>query len=178
MSRVLPIRKQTRIGRLLADGFGVREIASIVGASKITVNRYRKIIVCNGAVRLICPCGAAAGHRGWCSWRYQRSPARQALHTGRSHRAVTRKAEPGDIMKTVYAALPIGLPSFIRDEVAGDILLAVYEGQFVAADVGRKTTEFLRRYYRKFDSKYKFVSLDAPVGVEGRPLHEILAAPA
>lgn len=62
---------------LLGMGRSIREVESLVGISKKTVNDIRKSIMRNADV--LCGCGQEIGHKGWCSFRYDRSPARQAF---------------------------------------------------------------------------------------------------
>jgi hypothetical protein len=69
----LPKGAQNAIKELLLCGNSVRGIASALGVSRQTVVRYAKAF----CVRAKCGCGEQAGHRGWCWYRFQFSPARQ-----------------------------------------------------------------------------------------------------
>ena len=64
---------------LLGMGKSTREVESMIGLSKKTVNDIRKSVVSNAEI--FCGCGQEAGHQGWCAFRYDRSPARQAFMT-------------------------------------------------------------------------------------------------
>lgn len=86
MSNWLPDEKRRALVRCLLGGLSVRKTAAAVGCSKITVTRYRSVI--RAANELYgeadmkmsdCACGQPAGHRGWCSHRYQQSDARQSF---------------------------------------------------------------------------------------------------
>jgi hypothetical protein len=75
---VLPKDKRTEIELLLLSGKSLREVERESGAAKRTIQLIRQRIA-----HLIppCPCGQFAGHRGWCSFRYQQSLLRQfVLH--------------------------------------------------------------------------------------------------
>jgi hypothetical protein len=68
--------KQIEIEKLYKSGMSIRFVSKQVGVSKQTVNSYFKLLRMKlGTV--LCPCGAVAGHRGWCSLRFAASPARQ-----------------------------------------------------------------------------------------------------
>jgi len=64
---------------LLGAGKSVREVETMTGVPKKTVSDIRKDVMRNSDV--FCGCGQEAGHKGWCSFRYDRSPARQAFMT-------------------------------------------------------------------------------------------------
>lgn len=71
----LHIDKILRISNaLLVPGSTIRGVERDTRFNKNTITRY--------ASRLTlppCPCGLPALHRMWCSWRFERSPARQAM---------------------------------------------------------------------------------------------------
>lgn len=67
----LKAEKEAKLRELLAAGWSIRSAAAAAGVSKRTAElRAREI-------QATCPCGQPARHRGWCSWRFQRSPRRQ-----------------------------------------------------------------------------------------------------
>lgn len=83
MANILPNDKLSRLFDLLMKGHSVRECARLVPCSKVTVSRYRILIRAMDALgdseKLPrCKCGQRADHRGWCTVRYSKSPARQA----------------------------------------------------------------------------------------------------
>ena len=72
------IRKVEQLERaipLFRDGVSIRRVMRIVGISNATANKFRQIALADYDAR--CACGEAAGHRGWCSDRYQNSQRRQ-----------------------------------------------------------------------------------------------------
>src|SRR5688572_8718742 len=75
MANFLKQEKFEMLKAALAEGYGTRTVAKRVGCSHITVRRYIKL----GLPRGRCGCGDSASHRGWCFWRYQQSPLRQAF---------------------------------------------------------------------------------------------------
>lgn len=66
--------KAAIISALLIPGATIRSVSSLLGVSKITVLKWSKTIS-----RTPCPCGQKAGHRGWCRWRFLKSPDRQEV---------------------------------------------------------------------------------------------------
>jgi transposase-like protein len=60
---------------LLTPGLSLRQIERLTHHNKATISSYRDLL---GIQRPPCPCGQPAGHKGWCSWQFQRHPIRQA----------------------------------------------------------------------------------------------------
>jgi hypothetical protein len=81
-----------------------------------------------------------------------------------------------DIYAAARAALPKGLPDFVRDDVITEIVLAHLEGRLALADVPTRAPDFLRAYRRDFD-QWKIVSLDAPIPGTDLRYIDRLAAP-
>lgn len=75
VSNYLPPETVGEIFTGLQAGMSLRAVARMAGVSTNTVRRY----IPKDALRQ-CPCGAPAGHKGWCKDRYAKSPARQAFH--------------------------------------------------------------------------------------------------
>lgn len=67
------------VAYLLGAGKSLREVESMTGVSRKTVNDIRRSVFQNADV--LCGCGQEAGHKGWCSFRYAQSPERQAMMT-------------------------------------------------------------------------------------------------
>ena len=191
MRIITPDARATVEAALLA-GAGIRAAASAAGVSKVTVNRYRRLLVASG-VTLYCGCGKTAGHNGWCAWRYRQSPARQAFIATLRKPVIIRAREAPrelvtypfvlgtareehDLVLAVNAVVPRYLPEHVRADVCQEMLVALLAGDLLREEIGRRAPEFLRAHNRQAFSKFKFVSLDAPLGHEGRLLHEILAA--
>jgi len=137
MSNFLPAEKIARMEELFASGFGVRATARIVGVSKNTARAYFPSI----GGEPLCPCGKPVRHQGWCSWRYEHSPARQLFmkrwHSGEAPALIRVKlpsfetkafqAKGNDLLLLVNGLVPRGLPEQLRGDVCQEIILAVAE---------------------------------------------------
>ncbi|WP_210212368.1 hypothetical protein, partial [Mesorhizobium sp. M4B.F.Ca.ET.049.02.1.2] len=88
--------------------------------------------------------------------------AQQRAAYARKRSILQANHSPEALMKAVYAAIPAALPKFIRDEVAGEMMLAVLEGKLQMDGIRRSVAEHLRRYNKVYD-RFKFLSLDAPM---------------
>lgn len=64
------------LDKYLSAGMSIRAAMRLTGFSKQTVNNRRKYIVYHCPSLPSCSCGRPSGHRGWCSDRVSRSPAR------------------------------------------------------------------------------------------------------
>ena len=62
--------------QLFSLGYSNRSAAKILNISKTTTRLLRRKLALKGEV-FLCLCGQASTHQGWCSWRFQRSEARQ-----------------------------------------------------------------------------------------------------
>ncbi|AZO23883.1 hypothetical protein EJ070_26505 [Mesorhizobium sp. M1E.F.Ca.ET.045.02.1.1] len=74
----------------------------------------------------------------------------------------TANHSPEGLMRAVNAAISPALPRFIKDEIAGEMMLAVLEGTLLLDQIRAKVQEYLRRYNRDYDT-FKVLSLDAPI---------------
>lgn len=63
---------------MLGEGYSIREIARAAGLAKQTVQTIKDQMAREYEETVKCGCGGVAGHKGWCWWRLERSPARQA----------------------------------------------------------------------------------------------------
>src|SRR2546427_789243 len=85
------ILKGDKLARLIAalsQGESYRAAARAAGGGPHTVMRYAHLV----PGQRWCPCGQAAGHRGWCAYRFQQSAARQAwMRAWRAVRAAERQ---------------------------------------------------------------------------------------
>jgi len=90
MSNYISNDKYEAVLENLQDGYSIREVARAVHVAVGTVLRARASLLetiadlekydpCDEGWGLKCPCGREGGHRGWCSWRLKRSPARRAV---------------------------------------------------------------------------------------------------
>lgn len=75
--RAKPIEKAKTIFRLYTQGVSVRNAAKETAMSTKTVVKIFGQLKRLGFDQLPCPCGQAAGHRGWCAHRVSKSPRRQ-----------------------------------------------------------------------------------------------------
>lgn len=84
MPNYIPDWKRELIRGLRYSGLSVRQIASIAGAARNTVDRYI------GDISVNCECGDKVTHHGWCSYRYKQSARRQQfLHnTGTDYKSL------------------------------------------------------------------------------------------
>jgi len=66
--------KEDALADALGRGLTIRSAARAAGVAKATAFRYAEVL--NRPAH--CPCGGPVTHQGWCWWRIQQSPARQA----------------------------------------------------------------------------------------------------
>ena len=64
--------------QLIIEGKSIRAVVALTGMAKLTVAKLRLRIKAAGLLS-DCPCGKPNGHRGWCSYRFERSTSRQAV---------------------------------------------------------------------------------------------------
>jgi hypothetical protein len=69
----------------------------------------------------------------------------------------------GGLLYRTNAVVPRYLSRDHRDDVIGEMALAVYEGRLAEADIARRTHEFVRAGYRSDHDPWGHVSLDAPI---------------
>jgi hypothetical protein len=69
----------------------------------------------------------------------------------------------GSLLDRINAVVPRYLARDHRDDVIGDMVLAVYEGRLEEADIERRVGEFVNVGYRRDHDKHKTVSLDVPL---------------
>lgn len=71
-------------------------------------------------------------------------------------------------------AVPRSYPTYVRDDIVSEIVLAVLEKRVALDEVERCAAEFIRGYWRQF-SQYREKSLDAPVpGRTRQTYHDII----
>lgn len=141
-----------------ASGLGYRATARETGVSRQTLRRLESL----GLVRSgTCGCGQLATHNGWCSWRYQRSTARQEWmasfspnrNTQRSPRVLLHYPYFGredDLVKAVYAAAPTWWPQQLTSEVCQETISLLLDGSFPIDDLPSAMKEGTRRIYALF----------------------------
>lgn len=69
----------------------------------------------------------------------------------------------GSLLDRINSVVPRYLPRDHRDDVIGEMVLAVYEGRLEKADIERRVGEFVNLGYRRDHDKYGPVSLDVPI---------------
>lgn len=86
-------------------------------------------------------------------------------------------AKPIDGAALLTAAMehiPKSLPREVRDEVAGDMMLAIFEGKITARDIDKSAPAFVKKYWRAFGYAGS-LSLDVRVGDGGTTYLDLLA---
>lgn len=184
----------TKAARLYQDGSSLRGVIAELGLSFHTACRYRKLALANHVV--LCACGKSAGHKEWCEWRINKSPARQSYlvrcaSMSAASLARIRPTQPPmlttwpyvrsfdnddyALMKYVNEIVPRALPEHVRADVCQDILVDVVSGEISADQLKNKMKEYVRRAYKFMPSKFGAVSLDAFIyGEEGATFGERL----
>jgi hypothetical protein len=69
----------------------------------------------------------------------------------------------GSILDRINAVVPRHLARDHRDDVIGEMALAVYEGHLEEADLERRVREFVNAGYQRDHDQHRTVSLDAPL---------------
>ncbi|WP_394889562.1 hypothetical protein ACG873_30305 [Mesorhizobium sp. AaZ16] len=69
------------------------------------------------------------------------------------------RTSPDEVYRRAIAALPSGLPRFIRDDVVSSLCLAILEGEINVNDMAAQAKVYLRAYNREYDT-FQTVSLD------------------
>ena len=64
---------------LIKEGKSNREICRLTGMSTNTVAKLRKILEAENGGPFLCVCGKLVTHKGWCPYRFAKSPKRQLL---------------------------------------------------------------------------------------------------
>jgi len=67
-----------RARAMLLTGYSMRQIRSQTGMASATITKLRHVLKDEG-IEPVCGCGQPTTHRGWCSVRFARSPARQSF---------------------------------------------------------------------------------------------------
>lgn len=196
MSNFLPVEVIAAMRDSRANGMSLRAVAREHGVSTNTVKKY--IRSTDGAR---CDCGQRASHQGWCKARYAKSAARQAFHAGRrgvfinytipSRRSrvtesTTEKQKWFGVIGTIspihkreYLGA-IGevdhaverVPLVVREDVRGELIVAVLEGRLPRSDVKRAVTAFIGFVwrgcvFRGVDQRFDYVVDDSLLCLPG-----------
>lgn len=179
---VYPSRRPTfdAAAELFKQGTAVRAVARQLEIRPRTARRWKDLIV--GDAVIYCACGKPSGHQGWCSIRFQQSPARQDWLARCNAQSALRLANVVErskpllttwpfarsfdndeyhLMKIVNAWLPLGLPEHVRADAGQEALLDILSGTSLQ-DARAKVPFYIKQAYKFFPSKFT-VSLDAPV---------------
>lgn len=87
--------KVARCCEMFLAGATLREVAKTEKIAARTAEGFKKFAYNfakeNGLWPIMCPCGKLAGHKDWCDYRAQQSPAQQSparqAHVARNYRA-------------------------------------------------------------------------------------------
>lgn len=168
MVRVL---SQSRIDEVMAAikaGMSLRAIVREAGVAKGTVARYMRIASEAGDAPKLCGCGGPAGHKGWCKWRYDRSPARQAYHAGRRvwnprKQRVERQdlvypfvvrddgSEEHRLLRVVNAAVSRNFDPSLRADICQELIVAVLLGEVQEKDLAAKARTLTKLFKERRD---------------------------
>lgn len=69
---------------------------------------------------------------------------------------------PDVVYRQIMAAIPRVWPRHVRDDIAGEMCLAVLEGKILVTDIDKEVRKFMTVYNRVYET-YRTTSLDAPV---------------
>lgn len=139
--RPFPKAKEALAIDALLRGDLVAEVAQAVGASASSVWRLRATL--------------SDEHRA------QRALAMRA-------RLKIERGRQGELlMDRIKAVMPRGLDAVLRDDVVGEIYLAVIEGRVEPEQIGAVARSFVNRGLREWQPFYGPRSLDAAIGTDG-----------
>jgi hypothetical protein len=85
------------------------------------------------------------------------------------------RTSPEEVYRRAMAALPSGLPRFIRDDVVSRLCLAILEGEINVNDMAAQAKVYLRAYNREYDT-VQTVSLDVLIPGTKTTYLDVLAA--
>jgi len=88
-----------------------------------------------------------------------------------------RRAEQAALFDAVSAAIPKSYPQYVRDDIAGEIFLALAERRLRRSQIVSRVKEFTTAYWRD-NSPFATVSLDAPAYQGGPALVDLIAGEA
>jgi hypothetical protein len=184
---VVSKEKLVVISDMLFAGNSIREIRAATGVSKNTVRRYKDVLgVRNIDIR--CACGKQAGHRGWCSHRLAKSPARMAFlsrwtnsiivpaHLKPPRSVITtsdrllaypyftprgRRLDGEELLASVWSTVSRLVSPERRADVCQDAMLEILEGRLNVNAIEQGLRHLLRKSARIINDK-NVVSADLP----------------
>lgn len=111
-------------------------------------------------------------------WRVKfRSAGHDALGRRRKgHKAGVGIRSANDLLRVVDRGIPRGLPDYVRDDIAQEVLLALLEDTIQLCDLATGIKTYSRKYWSMFPGKFGPISLDAPIpGTDGLALIDTIA---
>ncbi len=98
----------------------------------------------------------------WKAWYYRNQ--QQALQRAKSNQEkktslAQMKRSPEAIWQRINAAVPASLARQVRDELIGNMCLAVLEGELLVKNIKAEVAKFMANYNREYDG-FKTLSLD------------------
>lgn len=97
---------------------------------------------------------------------------RLAANRKRSKRNRLR-ASADDLLAAIRTAIPISYPRHVRDDIAGDMFLAVVAHKLRRKNIPSAAAGFVRAYWKANDP-FLTVSIDAPIGDSGFTIGDTL----
>lgn len=81
-----------------------------------------------------------------------------------------------DLMSAVDAVIPVGLPDFMRADIASDITLALLEGHLKMENLKTEARDYMTAHRKMFPDKWGPISIDAPLpGTDGFTIADTLS---
>lgn len=85
---------------------------------------------------------------------------------------------PAAIMDRIKRAIPRGYPADVRDDVATDMTIALFDGEIALAEIERAASTFIAKHYRDREW-HALISTDAPIaGTDNLRLGDTITADA
>jgi len=88
--------------------------------------------------------------------------AKAKLHKARRRSKATMHAKPDTIMGAISKAVPQTLPQHVRDDLIGNLCLAVLEGKLLIENIKAEAGKYLKAFNRESET-FKTLSLDAEI---------------
>jgi hypothetical protein len=73
----------------------------------------------------------------------------------------------GSLLDRINVVVPRHLPRDHRDDVIGEMALAIYEGRLDEMDIQRRVRELVNAGYRRDHDRFGPLSLDVPIFEDG-----------
>lgn len=155
--------KREELFALFRLGYSIREIQRRTGRHHVTLRKYRDMMT-----EVKCGCGRGTGHRGWCDFRVDHHPIRQAYYAlmRKGGNQVLRGIRPIEL--AVRSILPATLPEQAREDLAQDLIVLILSGEMTILEARKNIKRFASAAWAtSAQSQYGPLSLDAPLYDEG-----------